>query len=370
MKNLWMVLPPLLADNFGMIEALRHSDGCGVIDDSGDFRLSANRHEGPDTRVVVSAADNTDVITGTKKKLLERAEEITDRYRPAFLLFSAGPCGAMIGTDLGEAAEEFQNASGIPCGAVELTGQKTYDVGISKTLEAMGKLLAEEAEPEPGGVNLLGGTRLDWSEADLADVRRWIEGKGYHVIAQPGTEVRADELRRMARAERNVAVTVSGLALARYLEKTFGTPYTAFAPFGGHACEAFPQAVESAAGERALMTLIVSEQLTGNAVRRVLEEFCPGETARVCTFYQLDKRTARAGDRRLQGEADIRELLASGEFKRVIADPMLRRFAPPGAAWIDLPHRALHTYGDCEMLSLLGSKCDEWLKNSLEGELS
>lgn len=366
MKNLWMFLPPLLADNFGMIEVLRRSDGCGVIDDSGEFRLGASRHGGPDTRVTVSNVENTDVITGTKEKVLSYAREIADRYRPAFLLFSAGPCGAMIGTDLGELAEAFAQESGIPCGAAELTGQKTYDVGISKTLEGMAKLLAKPAEVEQGSVNLIGGTALDWNEEDLAGARRWLERQGYHVIAQPGAEITADEVRQMAKAEWNVVTTVSGLAMARYLEREFGTPYLALAPFGEVNCRALLERKEPEPPEGAkVTTLIVAEQLTGNAVRAVLEELRPGETAQVCTFYQLDKKCARPGDRRLKGEEDARTLLASGGFERVIADPLLRGFAPKETTWIDLPHKALHTYGTCTPRSLLGGNCDQWLKSSL-----
>ncbi|MGN0999768.1 MAG: hypothetical protein ACI4PO_09470, partial [Faecousia sp.] len=45
MKNLWTVLPPLLADNFGFLEAVNASDGCGVIDDSGEFRLGGGHDD-------------------------------------------------------------------------------------------------------------------------------------------------------------------------------------------------------------------------------------------------------------------------------------------------------------------------------------
>ena len=365
MKNLWMFLPPLLADNFGMIEVLRRSDGCGVIDDSGEFRLSAGRHSGPDTRVTVSAAENTDVIVGTKAKLLSQAREIARKYDPAFLLFSAGPCGAMIGTDLGEVAEEFGRESGLLCGAVELTGQKTYDVGIAKTLEGMAKLLTEPADVQEGCVSLIGATTLDWSEDDLKGIRRWIEGLGYRVIAQPGANVTAEQVRRMARAELNVVTTVSGLSMARYLEREFGTPYVAYAPFGADVNELLRGEQEATAEGAQQTTLIVAEQMTGNAVRRALERLRPGESAQVCTFYQLDKKLARSGDRKLKGEADVRALLASGQFARVIADPMLRRFAAESTKWIDLPHRTMHTYGDCDMVPLLGEKCDRWLKDNL-----
>lgn len=363
MKNLWMFLPPLLADNFGMIEVLRQSDGCGVIDDGGAFRLGEDRHRSGDTRTTVSEPKNEDVVSGTKTKVLSAAREITERYRPAFLMFSAGPCGAMIGTDLGEIAEEYGKESGLPCGVSELTGQKTYDVGIYKTLEGMAKLLTEQAQPERGCVNLIGSTTLDWSQEDLAAVRRWMEEQGFRVLAQPGTSITAEQVRQMAKAEWNLVTSVSGLAMARYLEKRFGTPYLPLAPFGQVSCSAILRRgqLEPAADAR-VTTLIIGEQLAGNAIRATLEQCCPGETAQVYTFYQLDKKCARTGDKKLKGEAEVRALLAEGKFERVIADPLLRPFAAAGTRWIDLPHKALHTYGDCEKRSLFGAKCDAWLQ--------
>lgn len=394
MKNLWTVLPPLFADNFGCIEVLRQSDGCGVVDDSGTFRLKhlsqagSPRQEGRDERrgrggrgghggrggegrTAVSGARNEDVITGTRERMLQASRDIAEQYHPSFLMLSAGPCGAMIGTDLHEIADALTAELGIPVGVSDLTGQKAYDTGISKTLEAAAKLLVKPAQREPGAVNLIGSTPLDWAETDLAAARQWLEHNGYHVISQPGSRVTAAEIAQMSKAEVNLVTSVSGLAMARYLEETYGTPYLAAAPFGEANCGQILKGLAGTAptqpegaGE-APDTLIIAEQFTANAIRNALESSGNTQGAHAATFYLLDKRCARAGDRRIKGEADAKALLGSGKYARVIADPLLRPFAAPGTQWIDLAHRAFNTYGDVPQPELFGGKTDEWLSKNL-----
>lgn len=401
MKNLWTVLPPLMSDNFGFIEVLKGSDGCGIIDDSGGYRLGGGRgshgggrerregregkrrEEGPrrekpegkkkrgmETRTVVSGADDQDVAAGTREKLMQAFREARSLYNPSFALFSAGPCGAMIGTDLGEIAEAAGLESGLPTAAVELTGQKAYDVGVSKTTEVLAKLLAKDAEPAAGAVNILGANGLDWAAGDIGGVRSWITGLGYQVLAQPGGTVTAAELETLGRARLNLAVSVSGLAAARYLQSRFETPYLAAAPFGADRCKelqlalegrGLPQLPEAAQAE----ALIIGEQLTANAVRAALEQTGVVQAADVATFYLLDKACARAGDLRLRGEDAAREVLNRPQYRYVIADPLLRPLLQRDCRWIDLPHKALNLYGEAAQVSLLGQNLDNWLDGQL-----
>lgn len=432
MKNLWTTLPPLLSDNFGLIEVINASDGCAVIDDSGPFRLDGNHGDGDrqegrrrgfdggfergyrggsdgrggydggdrggrggfnrgdhggfdrgkgghggrgggkggSARIVVSGASSQDVTTGTREILLQAFREAQARCSPQFALFSAGPCGAMIGTDLAEIAETVSQEYQIPAAAVELTGQKTYDLGISKTTEAMAKLLARPAQPVPGALNILGATALDWASGDVSAVRDWAAGQGWQVLAQPGSSVTSAQLALMGQAQCNLVTTVSGLAAARYLQREFGTPYVAAAPFGLDRCGRLARLLEG--GDQpentehgAAKALIIGEQFTANAVREALEGKGVVQGADVATFFLLDKAYARSGDRKIKGEADVRALLNSGKYRLIAADPLLRPLLQSDCRWIDLPHRALNLYAKAEGASLLGSNLDSWLEQSL-----
>lgn len=383
MKNLWTVMPPLLSDNFGFIEVVKGSDGCGIIDDSGNYRLGGGhggrggpkgqhpredghhgghrrggKHGGggSDTRTAVSGANDQDVTVGTREKLLEAFRDANARFNPRFSLFSAGPCGAMIGTDLSEIAETVSREYDIPAAAVELTGQKTYDVGISRTTEAMAKLLAEDHDAVPGSVNILGATSLDWAAADVGNVKAWAERQGYQVLAQPGGVVTSQQLRQMGKAQVNLVVTVSGLAAAKYLQNRFGTPYVAAAPFGMEYSNVRSPETEPAD------VLIIGEQFAANAIRNTLERKGMTKAADVATFFQLEKACARTGDKRIRGEDSARELLNCGKYRTIIADPLLRPLLQRDCKWIDLPHKALNTYCEVTMHSLLGSNLDNWLE--------
>lgn len=402
MKNLWTVLPPLLSDNSGLTEVVKNSDGCAVVDDSGDIRpggghgqkgrMDGGRREhgghggrgeraghaghggrgghgggkGGSARVIVSGASAQDVTTGTRDALMNAFQSARLRYDPSFVLLSAGPCGAMIGTDLKEVAETITGEYHIPAAAVDLTGQKPYDTGISKTIEAMARLLASPGEVRPGTLNILGATALDWSAADVAAVSGWAEQQGWQVLASPGTSVTAAQLSDMGRSQLNWAVTVSGLAAARYLQSQFGTPFVAGAPFGAMQLDGLAARMQSPeppapAQQAGADALIIGEQFTANALRGALENrgLCAG--ADVATFYLLDKAFARSGDRRLKGEADARALLNSGKYRLIAADPALRPLLSVDCVWIDLPHRAMTPYGEGSSLPLFGSRLDEWL---------
>lgn len=401
MKNLWTTLPPLLSDNNGLIEVIQHTDGCAVIDDSGEFRLGGGHshgghggrmgagHRGGDgggyggyggghgghggrggkggaARVAVSGASSQDVTTGTRDAMMDAFESVRSRYNPNFVLLSAGPCGAMIGTDLKEIAETITAEYGLPAAAVDLTGQKAYDAGISKTTEAMAKLLAQPNQMIPGTLNILGATALDWSAEDVNEIGNWASQQGWQVLTQPGTAVTSAQLANMGKAQLNWVTTVSGLAAARYLQSTFGTPYMVGSPFGikqiGKLADqmqapCLPDPTEPVEVD----TLIIGEQFAANALRDALESKGLSKGADVATFYLLDKAYARKGDRKIKGEADARQLLNSGKYRLIVADPVLRPLLKADCEWIDLPHKAMNPYSECVPVSLFGSKLDNWL---------
>lgn len=378
MKNLWTVMPPLLSDNFGFVEVIKNSDGCGIIDDSGNYKLKGGRgghkerhhgdehrgerhkdgkHGSNNLRTVVSGASEHDVTIGTREKLLQAFNEAKMQWSPDFVLFSAGPCGAMIGTDLWEIAETVSMEQGIPAAAVDLSGQKTYDIGISRTTEAVVKLLTEDCDVVPGTVNILGATALDWASEDVDGVKAWAESRGYQVLAQPGGKITSQQLRQMGKAQLNLVATVSGIATAKYLKNRFGTPYMTAAPFG----EGYCSISDADAAEKDV--LIIAEQFTANAIRKALEHKKMGKGADVATFYQLEKSCARPGDKRIRSEDSARELLNSGRYRTIIADPLLRPLLQRDCKWIDLPHKALNTYSQVTMHSLLGNKLDNWLED-------
>ena len=446
MAKLWKKLPPPMADNFGFIEVLNKTDGMGIIDDCSEYRTSAERRRRhrengeAQMRVVHTEIGPEDVVSGTRQKVLDAFEDSRRDLTPEFVLLSAGPCSAMIGTDLEEIAETIGQSSGIKAAAVKLSGHKAYDTGISETLLAMAKLLTKPGNICPGSVNILGATALDWQEENAGALRGWLESQDFSaamhttktsggrflaamhttktssegflvamhttktssgrflVTADFGGAERAENIARAAEAQVNLAVTVSGLAAAKYLKSRYGTPYIAAAPFGkswtehvlealgsgtqpeqgtaGQKPESGARSGETECGRRVAeqepecgaqpAILIIGEQFMGNAIRETLIRDYGMENVRVYTFYMMEKSLSQPGDGRLRSEQEAEKLLKEGGFHTIIADPLLRCFAPEGSRWIDLPHKVFQLYGEHQPLPLFfGENLNRWLDGQL-----
>ena len=426
MAKLWKKLPPPMADNFGFIEVLNKTDGMGIIDDCSEYRTSAERRRRhrengeAQMRVVHTEIGPEDVVSGTRQKVLDAFEDGRRDLTPEFVLLSAGPCSAMIGTDLEEIAETIGQSSGIKAAAVKLSGHKAYDTGISETLLAMAKLLTKPGNICPSSVNILGATALDWQEENAGALRGWLESQDFSaamhttktsgerflvamhttktsggrflVTADFGGAERAENIARAAEAQVNLAVTVSGLAAAKYLKSRYGTPYIAAAPFGkswtervlealgsgtqpeqgtaGQKSESGARSGETECGRQVENTepevLIICEQFMGNAIRETLIRDYGMENVRVYTFYMMEKSLSQPGDGRLRSEQEAEKLLKEGGFHTIIADPLLRCFAPEGSRWIDLPHKVFQLYGEHPALPLFfGENLNKWLDEQL-----
>lgn len=370
MRKLWKILPPLMADNFGFMETIRQTDGLGIIDDCGEYRLGRERRKGPDTRVCHTEIDSEDVVSGTRQKVLDACQRAQERYHAQFALLSAGPCSAMIGTDLDEAAEQFTKDSGIPAKALKLSGHKTYDEGISETLYGMTELLCREQEVITNSVNLLGANTFDWQEEMAERIREWFEDRGIRVIANLGGRETAKQIEKAPAAAMNVVLTVSGLKTAEYLYRTYGTPYLTMAPFGEKWSELLLESIQKGEqpeyhipNEGEPRILIIGEQLMANAIRETLVREYDAEHIQVATFYKLSKKLADPQDVRIKDEEDAKRLLGNGGYQMIIADPLLRAMAPKQVKWVDLPHKVFSLYEDPEKLPLLfGKRLNEWLE--------
>ncbi|MGM9521201.1 MAG: nitrogenase component 1 [Oscillospiraceae bacterium] len=401
MRNLWNIIPPPQSDNHGFLEVIKGSDGCGIIDDGGAFRTGGHggrgkpegggrggefhghgRPEGGrgrggqgsrgiESRVLVSNIDNEDVIVGTREKVLGAFKEANRLLNPTFVLFSSGPCGGMIGTDLDEIADTVSAEYDIPAAVVNLSGQNTYDVGISTTTLVLTKLLAKDCTGEKAGINILGATPHDWDKEDLENIKAVFSDAGYPVIAQPGGQFTAAQMRNMGNAKMNIAATRAGLETARYLNGAFGTPFIAMAPFGEENLKLAVKAVEEGGmdtpsdPESPADALIISEQFIGNAVRETLERSGVIKSGDVATLFRLDKVFARVNDRRLRGEDDIREFVNDPQYKIIAADPILKPFLQRECKWIDLPHRAQSGYSEGVSVPLIGGRLNKWLEEHI-----
>ena len=380
MKNLYKYLPPFLADTFGFQEIVDVTDGMGILDDCAPYKGKVSRTDLAEpyygSRMVCSNIRMEDVIGGTKSKLLEAFHRSYKEFDPAFVLLSNAPVSSMIGTDLEDVCDTITAESGIPAAAIDLAGHKYYDHGLSETMLALAKLLVEPTEEKiPHSINLIGGNAIDWSAETLREIRAWITKRGFQIVSQWGSRERAANLKQAAKAELNLVLTVSGLATAKWMEKEFGIPYIAAAPFGTDWCARLRCAMCYPDQKEVLQLpqdaqephiLIVGEQLTANAIRNTLQHAYKMGGTHVATFFTFEKSLSRPGDKRLKCEDDLKNLLHSGVYDLVIGDRDLSVLAPEGVRWIDLPHGAVRIDYEGEGFpSLIYSNLNFWLDGVL-----
>lgn len=373
-----MDLPPFSPDSSGFASALSGTDGMGLVDDvrgcSGNYYGSEETRRGIPVRVFVSQLGNEDAILGTEGVLLRRCGELAKQLAPEFVLLCSSPIASLIGTDLEGAAGRLGKQLGLPTAWVDLSGHDSYEVGLSATLKVMARALSQPGQTLPGTVNLLGPNYLDWCNEDMAALRGWAEQEGgLAVTAVYGGEARLAQLRESGRAAVNWVMSASGLEAARWMKEQYGIPFFRGAPFGadwaaqlltmaGSGREDWTPPVPGTGGGRALL---IGEQYACDALRRLLYGRLGFSSARVCSFFRMDRACMLPGDCRLREEGELTELLKE-EYDLIIGDPMLRRCGPHRGRWIDLPHLPVSSWLWSDLRPrLLGGAADRWLAAEL-----
>jgi len=392
MKRLWKSIPPCLSDILGFQALMNSTEGLGIIDDASPYkplrytkadgarfggRHGGGRRDGGkgdgffgSERLIVSDISEADIITGTSAKVWRAAGVGISQFRPTFALLATAPCAAMIGSDLSETAERIQAEYGIPAAVVDMDGQKDYLYGISAALEAMGRLLLEKRDTIPGSVNLLGCQGIDWSEDMVRETEGWLVKNGFQVLSRWGCKETTEHFRLASAASVNLVVNISGLRLARYMEREFGIPCVVGAPFGREWCQSLAEALRSGQSfEQAEPpvenpdALVIGEQLLADAIRRALEARGFAHV-RVCSFFEMDKSLMRPGDKKLAGEDDLAAELSSETLRLVFGDEDDRLGST--LKWVPLPNQASHAPSTrLAPFSMTDEALDRWLENVL-----
>ncbi|MCD7751178.1 MAG: hypothetical protein LUI10_05490 [Lachnospiraceae bacterium] len=458
MKRLWKVIPPCLSDVLGFEAVLNETEGFGIIDDPSRYKpirmgQGGQSHggqtgrtdgHGPGSdggrafaaraggeahgagsfdraarmrgvRVMNSDIRNEDIITGTEEKVMRTFERGMEQYAPDFVLLCCAPSSSMINSDLEYAAEKITVQSGLPAAEVKIDGEKDYLYGIGVTLETLGRILLTPRETLAGTVNLLGANTIDWTTDMLASVDKLIANAGWRVLSHWGTKETTENLKRAAAAQVNVVVSEAGLKLARFMEREFGIPYVAGAPFGAKNAENLALQLSkfkidgivaengsddlfisgSEMENRSLTSsskaseeygssdltcavtgiavqetdvpeiLIVAEQFIANAVRETF--LALGQrNIRVLSFYDMDRAYMLPGDKKLTGEDDFTAQANADSVRMIIADLDYRPLVKKKVQYIGFPDGgSFSPVHPTENFNMTGELLDLWLEERL-----
>ena len=337
MRDIRMILPNMASDTAGAASALFQTDGLTVIHDAAgsleSFITFDEHRDLSGKRTVASRLSRLEAVTGDDSILLGKLEQECTDDPPPFAAIIGSPVPFTIGTDLEGIAAEAEDATGVPTFAVTAGGFGLYDKGAG---EAIQKLIAKTTRLPTAHagltVNLLGATPLDYSEAEIDQMKAHLLAVG---VRKVNTLTMADGMKEVYQAadvDRNIVISLAGIPAARYMKKTYGIPYTIEVPLA-------PHSAATPAGE--CQVLLLGESVLTKQLTALLNEMGIPAVAGV-TGSDDSEIFPEVSPLLLPTEESIRRELRKGYFA-VVGDPLYKLLLPRDSktVYIERPHRAL-----------------------------
>jgi hypothetical protein len=362
MNRLSIYLPPFAGDYSGVCSALFDLNCLTIIDDAACCTRNYINCDEPrwseSKKTTFSSRLRTiEAVLGDEERLIGQTVDAAVQIKPDFTAIVSTPVPSIIGRDMDGIARDVEARSGIPTLGFDTTGFQYYDKGVSAAILALVKRFAKRpAEPVPGSVNILGLTPLDFSANDNSKLlRTFLEKNGFTVLCSFLMQTNLHQVRQSSSAEVNLVVTQSGWAAAEYMRVHSGIPYVAATPLGTEFSRTVVTALEQAGKDKqsrilnmpvqdasARKMLIVGDQVIANSIRTALLQKGCQATATVASFFSIHPELTAPGDVHLKSERHLIELLRSGIFQVLIADPLVSEI-PAAAALMryTLPHTAV-----------------------------
>ncbi len=353
MKGLWHSLLPFATDCAGVYSLFADSDSVVIGQDPGGSVLRCREfsEHRPDTTAHFSGVhlSERDVVIGNPEKRLNAFRKVLEDRRPEQIVLTGTPVSSMVAIDLKGLGRTLEKETGIPVLSFPTTGGLWYDRGLStaflRIYRHLSRVPSRDAAPgtrESGNpvpeekrepINLLGLNTMDFPDPAARDalVQLFVED-GYEISSIWGIHSGLSQWSGAFRARRNVVCSVSGLALAKKMEKDRGIPYEMLYDTETIQKElrqfAGSTGAEKLDGERwgsgtEPKLLVIGEQVTSHSLRLLLEHIFPGIRIRCAGFFERAPELERNDDLKWQSENDMIEHLRQNSYDLVVADPVL-----------------------------------------------
>ena len=326
MRGLRKYLTPFAPDQSGAVSVLYELGGIIVICDAGGCAGNVCGFDEPrwfeqKSAVFSAGLRDMDAILGRDDRLVEKLVDATEKVEAGFAAIIGTPVPAVIGTDYQALKRMCEKRTELPVLTVDTDGMELYDVGERKAYVELFKAFAREKLPvETGKIGILGMTPQDVSDPGAADkIREKFRVQGLRAVCY-GMGDGLDEIKKASSAERNIVVSPAALECAKYLEKSFGTPYEVGYPLVD---ELIPELDH--VGKK---VLIVHQQVIANSIRDVVREHDEDAEVTVASWFSMEKDLLEEGDVSLRDEDDYIELVENGSFDVIFADLCMKRMVP------------------------------------------
>ena len=370
MAKLFQTIGSLAGDYSGAASVLHDMDGMLIFCDAGacmgGFLFGEDPKGGNEKRRIFTASlREKQVVMGIDKKVKADAIRTYQDAGGEFIGLIGTPVSAVIGADLEGIGREICQSlqregytqEVIPNIAVSTNGLNCYDSGQEKAYQALATTFVNEEQEATGDVHVLGATPIDmWDYTQIHDCIELLKEAGAKNPIVWGANGGIQEIAGAAGSKLNIAVSVSGLKTVKYLKKKYGTPYLVGYPLGKVETEKWKEQVhqiligeepqecrqirESKSGKRAL---VIAEQYTGCALRKLLKEEFQFETVDVASFFKMDEEMVEEHDLQIKDEETFQTFLKTQmPYDLVVADPFCEAMLPyKPKKIIALPHIAV-----------------------------
>ena len=340
MRGLRKYLTPFAPDQSGAVSVLYELGGIIVICDAGGCTGNVCGFDEPrwferKSAVFSAGLRDMDAILGRDDRLVAKLVDAAEKVEAGFAAVIGTPVPAVIGTDYQALKRMCEKKTDLPVLAVITDGMELYDGGERKAYLELFKVFAREKLPEETGrVGILGMTPQDVSDLKAADkLREKFKSQGHQAVCY-GMGDGLDEVKKASSVEKNIVVSPAALECARYLEKTFGTPYEVGYPL----VEELVPDMEYA-GKK---ILIVQQQVMAGSIRAELRKRGGDGKITVASWFSMEKDLLEEGDVSLKDEEDYMELVEKGRYDVIFADPCMRRMTKDfSGVFVDAVHFAV-----------------------------
>lgn len=369
MKNLFKALPNFSPDYSGVCSALFELGGlCVIVDPIGCtsvyVTLDEPRYDNKKSAILSAGLREIDTILGDDNRLVSKIIYAAKDLKPKFIALIGTPIPMLIGTDLEGVSLELENKLNIPVFSISADGTSYYDKGISDALLKLAELFTYKPKNKiKNSINILGATPMDvGTSSEITDIKRLFEENGIKVISTWAMGSSIDEIKESSSAEKNVVISVSGLAAAKYMRDKYGIPYTSLVPIGNNFKHNNNNVIYD--NEEA-NTLIIGEQIFSNSLRNYLRHKIGILKVQVASFFLMEKSLEEKGDFFIEDEGYLMRKIREGRYKNVIGDPVLKKLFKGELCerYFEIPHIPISSrvhWNECK--SFIGKNAEKYIK--------
>ena len=339
MRGLRKYLTPFAPDQSGAVSVLYEFGGIIVICDAGGCTGNICGFDEPrwfESKSALFSAGlrDMDAILGRDDRLVAKLADAVTKLDAKFAAIIGTPVPAVIGTDYHALKRMTEKKVDLPILTVDTDGMELYDKGEEKAWKELFLVFAGEKEDVIlGRIGILGMTPQDISDLRAADrIRERFAAEGKTAVCF-GMGNGLDDVKLVSNVEKNIVVSPAALEAAKYLERTYGTPYETGYPLVD---ELIPD-VDYTGKE----VLIVHQQVIANSIRKELLKK-GAKRVQIASWFMMKKELLADGDVLLRDEDAYIELVQNGDFDIIFADGCMERMIPEfKGIFVDTRHFAV-----------------------------